>query len=162
MQEQALTCKVCDQGTLIKRRMYRLSGPIVLIGYLFLLSSVGAIVVGLLLLFYTGATSSEASESIKQEIRNKLTEADVPPSIVEDVLNRKRVSQDQVTGLSPKQMTAFFNARQSYRGTSVASNLMPLMALIYPAFGSGLLGLLLTMRKKVLLCPSCSAVVNAS
>jgi len=35
-----LRCKVCDQGTLEHKRVYRMSGPVVFIGYILLIPSI--------------------------------------------------------------------------------------------------------------------------
>jgi hypothetical protein len=46
-------CKVCDNGNLIKKEVYRLSWPVVIIGYLLLIPSMACIV---LLALGTGST----------------------------------------------------------------------------------------------------------
>ena len=37
---QGLTCKICEHGTLIPKKVFRLSGPAVVIGYILLIPSV--------------------------------------------------------------------------------------------------------------------------
>lgn len=44
-------CKVCDVGYLERRKIYRLSGPVVVIGYLLLIPSILGIVVSAILMF---------------------------------------------------------------------------------------------------------------
>ena len=96
---QTPTCRVCNAGVLEMKTKYRMSVPVILIGYIFLIPSVLGMFVGGVTLFSAGADSAAAC------------------------------------------------------GISVF--------VIVASFVAGLFGWLLTMKKKVLQCSNCGAVVNA-
>jgi hypothetical protein len=58
------TCKVCDQGELIAKKVFRMSGPTVAIGYILLIPSILGMAGSLLLLF--GVISYQASRSTNE------------------------------------------------------------------------------------------------
>jgi drug/metabolite transporter (DMT)-like permease len=98
------TCKVCDRGSLIQKKVFRMSGPVVAIGFFLLVPSV----IGMLL----------CALALVQI-------ADQP---------------DNASGLAG--------------GIVIAIGIA--------CFVGGLLGWLLVMRKRVLKCSLCGAVINAS
>jgi hypothetical protein len=102
-------CKVCDTGTLTQRKKYRMSGPVVAIGYIFLIPSILGILFSVFM-WYTAMS--------------------IPLS----------------TNGAP------------------ASSLAGGVAIFFgiASFVGGLIGWLLVMKKKVLECDACNAVVSAS
>lgn len=105
-------CKVCDCGTLQSKKVFRMSGPVVAIGFILLIPSVlGMAVCGL-------ASLGLLSVGVAQSSR------DVAAGAV------------WLSTVSAFGFVAFFVG--------------------------GLLGWLLVMRKRVLQCSVCGAVVNAS
>jgi drug/metabolite transporter (DMT)-like permease len=98
------TCKVCERGSLVQQKVFRMSGPVVAIGFFLLVPSV----IGMLL----------CALALVQIV-------DQPD-----------------------------NASGSAAGIVIAIGIA--------CFVSGLLGWLLVMRKRILQCPVCGAVVNAS
>ena len=104
----AVVCKVCDRGSLIPTKKYRLSGPVVFIGYILLIPSV----LGVLFCAFSFATLSAL--------------------------------------MQPGEETA----------TGLAGGIFIILGIA--SFVGGLLGWLLVMKKKVLLCNSCGAAINAS
>ena len=100
-------CKVCERGALVPRRVYRMSGPVVAIGFILLIPPVlGMIVCGLMFLGVTATSKTPDNATIL------------------------------AGGLS--------------LGFGIA------------CFVSGLLGWLLIMKKRVLQCAVCGAVIGAS
>ena|ERR1035437_2274447 len=100
----SIKCKVCDAGTLVQTKKYRMSGPVVFIGYILLIPSViGMVVCG----FF----------------------------IIMDLSMVRSSDIGMVTNIVYLLIGAAF-------------------------FVGGLLGWLLIMKKKVLQCNVCSAVVN--
>lgn len=108
------SCKICDRGTLIPRKIHRLSGPAVAIGYILLVPSILGMV-GCAILFIVAILAGFAGAAHKSAF-----------------------------------VTAF---------AGIGS-----LAIIYVAvvcFVGGLLGWLLVMRKHVLQCGYCGAIINA-
>ena len=168
MAKQPPVCKVCDQGVLKKKKKYRMSVPVVLIGYVFLIPSIIGMLIGMIGIIVTGSATSETSKSIKQEVRRQLTEAKVPSSIVEKVINHETVTPMEKQNLSEKQRRALDSARLTYSAGTVGAGAGAAIAggfsivVLISSLVGGLLGWLLTMKKKVLPCTHYGAVVSAS
>jgi transcription elongation factor Elf1 len=58
VQQQNPLCRTCGQGALIKRTKFRMSGPVVAIGFILLIPSVLGMLFGVFMLFVTGAANS--------------------------------------------------------------------------------------------------------
>jgi hypothetical protein len=161
-------CNVCNQGTLKRKKKFRLSGPAVFIGYIFLIPSILGILFGLTLLFGTGAATTESSKTMKEGIRTHLLEANLPQAIIEEVANGRKISQSQKDSLSQNQRIAIESAEMTYSASMVGTGAGAAIAggfsifVIFSSFIGGLVGWLLTMKKWVLQCTGCGAVVNAS
>ncbi len=104
-------CKVCDRGALVSKKVYRMSAPVVFIGFVLLIPSV----LGMLFCFYMFVSV-----------------ANVP------------MSADETTRTAG----------------GLAGGLFLLVGVFFMV--GGLLGWLLVMKKQVLQCNLCNAVVNAS
>ena len=104
-----ITCKVCDKGLLTRKKKYRLSGPVVLIGYILLIPSVLGVIVSLVAFVNISSVAPHANA-------------------------------DAAAGLAG--------------GFIIIIGVAFLVA--------GLLGWLLVMRKQILQCNVCGAVVNAA
>ena len=113
MAKENPNCNVCSEGTLKKKKKYRLSGPVVIIGYIFLIPSVLGILIGTLMLFSTGAGISEMSKETKEEIRSELSEANVPQRITEKVLAHEEITESEKSSLPQRQRNAVENATLS-------------------------------------------------
>lgn len=100
-------CKICDKGALIQKRKYRMSGPVVLIGYVLLIPSILGVLISAVTFFQISSASSQASA-----------------------------------------------------GAGLAGGFSIFIGLAF--FVSGLLGWLLIMKKQILQCNVCGAVVNAA
>ena len=102
-------CKICDKGALIQKRKYRMSGPVVLIGYILLIPSILGVLISAMTFFQLSSVSSQANASA---------------------------------------------------GAGLAGGFSIFIGLAF--FVSGLLGWLLIMKKQILQCNVCGAVVNAA
>lgn len=155
-------------GELIARKRYRMSGIVVLIGYLLLIPSIFGIAFCVLMLFATGGATSRTLNQLKEETRQKLVNASVPSTTIEHVLSSQPLSEAERQSLTPDQARAVDDAKLSMSagmagvglggvfagGASVCVGIASLIG--------GLLGWLLVMKKKVLQCNRCSAVIAAS
>jgi hypothetical protein len=214
---QDLTCKICERGSLVSRKVFRLSGPAVAIGYILLIPSVLGMIFCALMLAGVFAVSSQP-----EQVSNL---ADRPAQSAFDATFRqncmdecKRLSSNaELTAIEGycecalstyKVTNSIESSRQSCIAQSNEGRLAPVspdVAALYSvedsqpspstettdlrtpdplasykpaifrvlgggvsvALGigfliSGLLGWLLVMKKRVLKCNYCGAVVSAS
>ena len=145
-----------------------MSGPVVVIGYIFLIPSILGILFGLLMIFATGSAASETSTGIKQEVREQLMAADIPGDISEKVITRQALTEEENAMLTDEQSRALADAKLTYSASQVGAGAGTAIAggfsvfVIVSSFVGGLIGWLLIMKKKVLQCVSCNAIVAAS
>lgn len=207
-----LTCKVCDSGTLRSKSVFRMSGPVVAIGFILLVPSIIGVTFSALTLLgfnalLTGVESgTNASESISRPYQSdfdanfrkscaasftrKTQEAGYyqTPQVAEQICEcslstlkatgsmmiasntcSDKLADGTIEPLSPG-VDAFYSSDTPRR-----ASVTPIASLGLRVFGSGfviaigissfvggLLGWLLVMRKRVLQCDACGAVVNAS
>jgi len=145
-----------------------MSGPVVAIGYLLLVPCVIGMLIGLVMMFATGGASDASFTAIEDEYRSSLVEAGIPETLVEKSAKPGGLTATDRDSLSPEQRTALSSAELAKSagqlgagaGTAVAGGFG--IFLIVVSFVGGLLGWLLIMKKKVLQCGSCKAVVAAS
>lgn len=209
-----LTCKTCDRGTLIAKKVFRLSGPAVAIGFILLIPSVIGMIscavaliavnVGVVSVGVSGThlpvpphqSAFEANfrrncaQSARQRIQGQgyyaspqLIEAycecalaELKDSGSETVAGETCNEQAQDGTLTPPspEVEALYSRRTSveekstgglwyaFMGWADALGSAYLVGLGVAFFVSGLLGWLLVMKKSVLQCDCCRAVVNAS
>ena len=163
-----IPCKTCDSGQMVRRKKYRMSAVVVFIGHLLLIPSVFGLVLALLGIWLGGVGAGEAMESVQQETRSKLNAAGVPARLVEQVVRHRRISDADLNRLSySQQETVREVERESAASTLGAGGGLAFWGGLSCFFGavslvSGLLGWLLVMKKRVLECAYCGAVVAAS
>ena len=142
-----------------------MSGPVVAIGFILLISSILGMLFGVLMLFATGAASSQTSRS--GEIRARLVAQQIPEPIISEVATGKTVSDAELVSLTSEQRAAVHDAQLSASAQKVGAGAGTVIAggfslfVIIMSFVVGLLGWLLIMRKRVLQCALCAAVVPA-
>ena len=145
-----------------------MSGIVVLIGYILLIPSLLGIAFSVLMLFATGGATSQTMDKVRSEARQKLVSASVPTATVEQVMNSQPVGSAERANLTPEQSKAVDDAQMSLSAGTVGAGLGGFFAggasvcLGVSFLMGGLLGWLLIMKKKVLQCNRCSAVVAAS
>jgi hypothetical protein len=162
------TCQVCGQGTLLKKKKFRMSGPVVFIGYLFLIPSILGILFGILMLVGTGAATGDIVQENKQQYIQELRSGGVPQNLIDKAVageviteaDKAPLSKEQRQKLSAAQLN--YTAGQAGTGAGVALAGGMSLAMIFGSLVGGLIGWLLIMKKKVLQCTHCSAVVSAS
>jgi len=161
-------CRTCGQGALIRGKVFRMSGPVVAIGFILLIPSILGMLFGFLMLFATGVASSQTSASGEREIRARLVAQQIPEPIISEVATGKTVSDAELVSLTYEQRAAVHDAQLSASAQKVGAGAGTVIAggfslfVIIMSFIGGLLGWLLIMRKRVLQCPLCGAVVPAS
>ncbi|SRR6266496_4726219 len=157
-------CRTCGEGALIKRTKFRMSGPVVAIGFILLVPSALGMLFGALMLILTGTYSSHISASGEREIRVRLAQQEIPEPIIAEVASGKPVPGEQLTPLTYPQRAAVHDAQSSLSAQNVGAGMAVGFSLfvIIASFVGGLLGWLLIMRKRVLECARCGAIVPAS
>jgi hypothetical protein len=145
-----------------------MSGPVVVIGFILLIPSVLGMLVGILMLFATGSASTQSSTSTEHDIRARLVARDVPEPIIAEVVASKPVGSTELASLTTQQRSAIHDAQLSVSAQKVGAGAAAVIVggffvfVIVMSFVGGLLGWLLVMRKRVLQCAGCGAVVAAS
>lgn len=177
---RGIVCQTCGSGTMVTRKKHRLSGPAVVIGYIFLIPSLlGILICGIMavVLFAGGAATAStiANGEVKKQtdaaIKRDLAAAGVPTGIASAVIAETPVSSSQQLSMSPDQRNAVNQAQARLAGEKIAVGLAAtggtlgataFICVGFAFFVGGLLGWILIMKKKVLQCTHCQAVVAAS
>ncbi len=146
-----------------------MSGPVVFIGFVFLIPSVlGMIVAGLM---FFGIVSSGVSDvtRARNEAIAQMRANDVPESVISTVIANPELDANTLMDrVSMAQLSWIKDAQEKIRTGNVSSGAGILfgggfaIVLGIASFVGGLLGWLLVMRKRVLQCSVCRAIVNAS
>ena len=163
-----VTCKTCDRGSMHQKKKYRMSGMVVFIGYVLLIPSVLGLALSALLIVGTGTAGSQTSAVLKESTRSTLEDATVPEDIIVKVLDfddltdaeRQSLTSPQRSAVTAAQLGLAVGTVGAGAGIAVAGALALFIGLA--SLAGALLGWLLTMRKKVLQCDDCGAVVAAS
>ena len=173
-------CKVCDRGALVRKKIFRMSIPVVVIGFILLIPSLIGVAVGLFALI-SSITPNENQEPMKQ-IRDRaasgLRHNGVPEATINAVLDAASEGRNEdVTRLMDDNempeadRSWIYDAQDKIRSAGLTqsppSPPSPLSAafsigLIVGSFVGGIFGWLLVMKKRVLQCSVCGAVINAS
>lgn len=206
-----LMCKVCDRGALSSKTVFRMSGPVVAIGFILLIPSILGIVACALMLIGVGVAANAAHKmSAMDGERTRLFQSTSDAGFRKSCAKSFKQSYYQTQGLPASQslaeqycecaLSTFKESGSLTFATETCSQraMDPVKPLdkdvdafysddagpqppthaaieIFRVFGSvsavvlgiwsfvgGLLGWLLVMRKRVLKCDDCGAVVNAS
>ncbi len=145
-----------------------MSGVVVLIGYLILIPSIFGMLFGALGLGATGAATSEVVGESQESARVELQEAGIPARVREAVLDHQEVSTEQLSELDSSQRAIVEDVALRLGAEMVGAGAGATLAggasifILFSSLMSGLLGWLLVMKKKVLQCTQCEAVVAAS
>ena len=175
MATQTITCKTCDSGSMYSTKIHRLSGPSVIIGYLLLIPSAIGIMIaaGIAILAIAGAASVASAPSVDESsVALKLEKAGIDDALAKDIMSlQTSLDDDKLDGLTEDQKRIAMEAQSEMvlgsAGATAAAGLggaavVGLSGMFAVAcFISGLIGWLLTMKKKVLQCSTCRATVGA-
>jgi hypothetical protein len=144
-----------------------MSPPVVAIGFILLIPSILGIIFCFAVGFLSGGAATQMAATDKQQARDELTQASVPADEIEAIMNHQPLTQDQIQALTPDQKRATDDATFKLSTSRVGSGLASVLAggwfcMAVSFFVGGLLGWLLVMRKRVLQCQHCGAIVAAS
>jgi hypothetical protein len=163
-----IPCKTCEAGQLKRRKRYRMSGIVVLIGYIILIPSLLGIAVATMGVVATGAATGKVADSLEREAQAKLRAAAVPPAIAQQVVSHRVVPQADLDQLTEPQRQAVEQVKLELTAGAAGAGAGAVLAggasIVFGVFSlvGGLLGWLLVMKKAVLQCNACGAVVAAS
>lgn len=161
-------CGTCEAGELKKRKAYRMSGPVVVIGYILLIPSIIGMIFGFLLMVAGGGGGSAAIQAQSEATKTALIEKGIPATIADKVANHEPLGEATLATLSSEDRAIVNDARVEQLGTQAGTGLAAAATvgiaifLIIASFVGGLLGWLLIMKKRILQCDHCGTVVAAS
>lgn len=163
-----LQCQVCNNGILKKNKKYRLGTPLVVIGYIFLIPSICAFFIALLLILSAFIGAPKNNADINTGARGTLEQANIPQPLIEKFMNHKSISYQDKNKLTRQQRQILHDAKgtqlkgQFVNGAAVGIlGVLSVVMIVGSIFGV-VIGALLTIKKKVLQCSECEAIVNAS
>ena len=148
-------------------KVHRLNGPAVYIGYIFLMPSLAGIALCLafLLASWVGAFTYH---SVSPATLEGLKDTHVPAELQQSLRAGEPATEAEMAHLTPDQRYHVQHANRDIEAAKLASGCFAAcstgIALIGAglSFIGGLLGWLLVMRKRVLMCNFCRATVDAS
>jgi hypothetical protein len=161
-------CPTCRQGSLVRAKNHRMSTPVVVLGYIFLVPSVIGFILGILGLCYSGTAGSKISSGFEQQARAGLAAEAIPAGMIDEILSNKQVSPIELAALTPKQRSIVEQTKVALpagklgiagASTAIIGGLF-IGVIVISAIGE-LLGWLLIRKKEVLQCQQCGAVVAA-
>lgn len=161
-------CKVCDSGVLRQKKKYRMSGIVVLIGYILLIPSVLGMLFSTLMLVTTVGAGGMVASELADETQVELSNAGIPDSIIHKVVSAGTVTEAEKASLTREQRATLESSELAYTAGAVGAGagvaIVGGMAIFIgiSSLVGGLIGWLLIMKKKVLACDSCGAVIAAS
>jgi hypothetical protein len=162
------TCRTCNAGTLINKKVFRMSGTVVVIGYIFLIPSLIGLLVAGGLFFATGSATKETSKKLKDEVAADLNQAGVLQGVITKITDLKEVPSADLSSLNEKQKDAVRSGQAKMAGGAIGVGIGAGLAggtslcVGFLSLVGALLGWLLVMKKRVLKCNQCGAVVPAS
>ncbi len=163
------TCSTCGRGRLYRRKVYRMSTPVAVIGYILLIPSFLGILLNLFILVAPtlGLTAAGAAVEVTPAQVKQMRDAEVPEPIINKVVNGELVTTEDRDSMTQEQQTIVSSIQVGVAGAQACAccgaGIIGGSAIVgmIVCFVSGLLGWLLVMKKKVLQCHACSAVVAA-
>jgi hypothetical protein len=164
-----IVCKVCNRpGGITAGKLRKFSGPVVAIGYIFLIPSVIGMLIGLVALFGTCSAAGEgtdrAQKSYESAIESIAGLTASQASQLKGAVARPDVAQLEREGftedVAERAKYAWDARTASQTGTGIGVGLVGGFSIfmIVGSFIGGLLGWLFTMRRKVLICGFCRGV----
>ncbi len=146
-----------------------MSTPVVVIGFIFLIPSVLGMIASALILFGVVSSAGTDANRTRDEVAARMRSNDVPEPIISAVLANPNLDADSLMDqVSMAQLSWIKDSQEKLRGSTEGSGLAVLfgggfaIALGVASFVGGIIGWLLVMKKRVLQCSVCMAVVNAS
>src|SRR3989454_5561614 len=107
----AIKCKTCDSGTLVQRKKYRMSGVVVLIGYILVIPSILGILVGAIGIVGSGSAGTSSHQASRTRVESELRAANVPVTIIAKLKdNRNTLAVSDTARLNGTQRAAIRSA----------------------------------------------------
>ncbi len=159
----AVVCKTCDRGELMRVKIRRMNGVVVFIGFILLIPSFLGIGIGTLGMVGGGVVASQ-SKKTQPEIEKELRDASVPEEMITRLLAGRPTPAAELEALTPPQVMAVQKAQMAVVSKELGSVALfgGAAVIIVVSLVGGLLGWLLISKKWVLQCASCRAVIPAS
>ncbi len=170
-----MNCARCNSNQLEPRRIFRLSGCLVALGF-FLLAFSGAAVIGGVVLTVagtaiTGVAGAEAVDKARQEAATSLKQIpDLPPSVVRDFENDGTIENSNLDKLTPDQRRRVQEIQAQYvvtiGGAATAAGCigclggLGVIVLFISSIPALIVGLLLILKKNVWQCMACTSVFD--
>lgn len=173
----SIPCKICDRGSLDSKRIYRMNGPAVVIGYILLIPSLCGIAFCVFSIIGIELQPTQRFVSARQAAISEMREHGVPEDVINEVVAYPRRDpadyildpgipmveyswvKDATEKLRNGSQVLITDVNDTRVGQALAERMFFVLGVI--AFVSGLLGWLLVMKKRVLQCSVCNAVVEA-
>lgn len=163
-----IKCKTCDAGTMLPRKKYRMSGVVVFIGYLIVIPSIIGVLIGVLGIVGASSGGSTSMQAARASADSELRAANVPALVIAKLTEFKELTPADTSRLNRRQRAAVrdvslsLTASAAGTGIGVAAVAGVSIFIAVASLVGGLLGWLLIMKKRVLQCDRCGAVVAAS
>jgi hypothetical protein len=163
-----IKCKTCDSGELHKKKKYRMSGIVVLIGYIILIPSILGILGGGFMCVAAGAGTTGSIVLIESDARTDLMAAGIPEALTDKIVEMQGLTDTERSSLSVEQLHVVDQVSMEVVAGTAGAGLGGALAggasfaIMVSSLVGGLLGWLLVMKKKVLQCAACGATVAAS
>jgi hypothetical protein len=165
----SVACKVCNQpGGIGVAKLRRFSGPVVAIGYILLVPSVLGMLFGAFMLLATCMSAKTVSDATDTGYQEAIASIDgLTPTQVSSlraattVPSPDRLQQLGLTTYQVERVHSAWSARSAGDvGAGIGVGVVGGIAIfaVVASFVGGLLGWLLTMKRKVLLCRLCNGV----
>lgn len=161
--DEEIVGKTCDRGSMIRTKIRRMGGIVVFIGFVLLIPSFIGMGIGGLGLLGSGFIASQTSKSTP-EVESDLRAAKVPEPMIIQLIEGAIPTSEQLSALPPTQMLAVQKAQFALHGKDLEPGILVggCVAIIIASLVGGLLGWLLVMKKWVLRCTHCRAVLPAA
>ena len=169
----SIPCKICDRGELIPRRLFRLSTPAVVIGFILLIPSVFGMFISGISLVIVLATGAEKMGQARANAMLQMRGDELPQTVIDAVLDGREpevnqwIAHAEQQGVPQAKLAGIRDAQSMLHSGSIKSSVGMLLssgltiAIGVASFVGGLLGWLLVMKRRVLQCSVCGATVNA-
>lgn len=163
-----IACRVCEAGELVRRRVYRLSGCVVALGWAILLSSGLGVLLGVLAVVAGAEAGAEAIGTTEAELELQLVAAGFEAESAQRIASGERPTEHSLAALAREDRRLVESVLARRAGSEAGAALGAGLAVSLGAWWIGsallgvLLGLVLTMRRRVLECSRCGATIAAS
>jgi len=168
-------CQVCGRGAMENRKLYRLSGPAVVVGWIFLVPSFLGMGFGLLSVAGCVAMMSDQQghdsevQTRRKQAESLMVNGGVPAIVRQKVLETIPLSDADFRSMNAAQTSIAHDALQlllkptEAQSRVVAGSMVGFAGTLFfiASFVGGLLGWILTMKKRVLQCRTCKATISA-